>query len=157
MLNLNCIQKGGIGMLEKTFGKKIDTKKYLNRIGAYAIIIDEYDRVVTVKTKKGNFLIGGGLDDLESHESCIIRESLEETGFSVKVKELICKTDTYCYIDSSNTYFHPISYFYLTEIQSKVQKPIENDHKFEWINKSDIDAKMYLEHQVWAIKQAISF
>ncbi|MEG2787823.1 MAG: NUDIX domain-containing protein [Romboutsia sp.] len=107
-------------MIDKTFGNKLDNKQYNTRIGAYAIIFGGEDRVATVKTRKENFLIGGKIEDLETHESCIKRECLEETGFNIEVKE-----------------------------------PIEIDHELEWIDIKEIESKMYLEHQIWAINQAL--
>lgn len=143
-------------MIEKTFGTKIDNEQYHTRIGAYAIIFDGENRVATVKTRKGNFLIGGKIEVLETHESCIKRECLEETGFDIDVKEIVCKSNTYGYIDSSNTYFNPISYFYIALITEKVKKSIEIDHELEWIDIKEIESKMHLEHQIWAINQGIA-
>lgn len=143
-------------MIERTFGTKLDDKRYSTRVGAYAIIFDEENRVATVKTKKENFLIGGKIEGLESHESCIKRESIEETGFNIDVKEIVCKSNTYSYVDSSNIYFNPISYFYIAIMTEKVKEPIEIDNELEWIDIKEIGSKMYLEHQIWAINQGIA-
>ncbi|MFR3567035.1 MAG: hypothetical protein ACLTUR_03505 [Paraclostridium sordellii] len=42
-------------MIERTFGTKLDDKRYSTRVGAYVIIFDEENRVATVKTKKEIF------------------------------------------------------------------------------------------------------
>ncbi|WP_461614996.1 NUDIX hydrolase [Clostridium sp. Marseille-QA1073] len=143
-------------MREKTFGIRLENEKYKDRIGVYAIIFNSNGKAATVKTEKGYFLIGGGIKNEETHEKCLIRECLEETGYDIKIKEFICKSDRYHYSDPLNCYFHPIGYFYLANLKSKVQEPIEIDHKLEWISIKELEEKMYLEHQIWAIEQAIN-
>lgn len=142
-------------MINKIFGERIEDVSYYERLGVYAIIIKD-NKIATVKTPKGNFLIGGGIEDRETHEECIVRESLEETGSEVEVKDYICKSETYCFSKGLNRYFNPICYYYFTEIKDKVIEPIENDHKFEWISANEIEYKITLEHQKWAINQAMN-
>jgi len=142
-------------MLEKTFGVRLENKQYRNREGVYAIIFNNDNKVATVKTLNGNFLIGGGIENEETHQECLKRECLEETGFNIDIKEFICKADTYKYADLLNCYFHPIGYFYFAELKDKVEEPKETDHQFEWISIEELKDKMYLEHQRWAINQTI--
>ncbi len=141
-------------MGEKTFGIRLENEKYKDRIGVYAIILNNSGKVATVKTEKGYFLIGGGIKKGETHRECLIRECLEETGYDIEIKEFICKSDRYHYSDSLNCYFHPIGYFYIADLKCKVQEPIETDHKLEWISIKELEKRMYLEHQIWAIEQA---
>ncbi len=54
-------------------------KQWRDRDGAYLIPMKD-DKIGVVKTSKGYFLLGGGLDSGESHEECITRECLEEAG-----------------------------------------------------------------------------
>lgn len=143
-------------MREKTFGIRLENEKYKDRVGVYAIIFNNSGKVVTVKTEKGYFLIGGGIKKEETHRECLIRECLEETGYDIEIKEFICKSDSYHYSDSLNCYIHPIGYFYIANLKSKVKEPIETDHKLHWISIKELKEKMYLEHQIWAIEQAIS-
>ena len=140
-------------MLSKTFGEKKENVDYYDRVGTYAIII-ENNKLATVKTAKGNFLIGGKIEEDESKEECIKRECLEETGYLVEVNDYICKTDSYLLHDEVG-YFHPIGYFYMVKLKGQIKDPIEDDYIFEWIKLSDITDKLFLQHQIWAVKQAI--
>ena len=142
-------------MLEKTFGEKIDNVNYYDRVGAYGIVI-ENNKIATVKTLKGNFLLGGKIENTESKEECIIRECLEEIGYQVEVKDFICKSDSYL-LHSEIGYFHPIGYFYMVILKEKVKKATENDHILEWINLDMASEKLYVKHQIWAVNQAINF
>lgn len=137
-------------MIEKKFGSKIEKVKYKDRIGAYAIIING-NKIAAVKVPRGYFLIGGKLEEKESYEECIKRESLEETGYELEVKECLCKSETHCYIEG---YYRQICHYYVADIKDKLAEPIESDHIFEWVNIDDIDTKLHIEHQRWAVKQA---
>lgn len=58
-------------MLVKSFGEKIKGIEYKDRVGSYAIIFDSNDSIAVVHTSTGYFLLGGGLDNNETHEECI--------------------------------------------------------------------------------------
>ena len=140
-------------MFHKVFGEKVEGFSYQTREGVYAIIFDG-NRLATVKTNKGHFLLGGGLDQNESHEDCLKRECLEEIGYDIEIKGGICKTEGYHLIGSTN--YHMISYYYSVELKTKVQKPMEKNHVLEWVLLSQLEEKMFLNHQVWATKQALN-
>jgi len=142
-------------MLEKSFGEKLKGVEYKDRLGAYAIIFDSNDKVAVVQTPTGYFLLGGGLDINETHEECIKRECLEEAGLSVVVKKFICKGDKYHWSDTLEYYMHGIGYFYITDIVEKVSEPIEKDHELVWLKIDDCCEKLFLEHQAWAVRQAM--
>ncbi|MCU9813306.1 hypothetical protein [Paraclostridium sp. AKS81] len=42
-------------LIEKSFGEKIQDINYIDRIGAYGVILNEENKVAVVKTKKGYF------------------------------------------------------------------------------------------------------
>lgn len=140
---------------EESFGEKIQGVEYKNRIGAYTIIVDDKKRFAVVKTKKGYFLIGGGLDEDETHEKCIKRECLEEVGMSVVVEDFICKGGQYSWSDSVG-YIYGIGYFYFTKVIDVISKPIEKDHELVWLNIQECYENMHLKHQVWAINKAFN-
>ena len=58
--------------MHKVFGIQEDVN-YIDRVGAYLIPVKE-GKVGVVRTTKGYFLLGGGVDSGESHEECIRRE-----------------------------------------------------------------------------------
>ena len=65
--------------MDKTFGTKDPQLNYFDRAGAYLIDIKE-GKLACVRTPKGYFLLGGGIEAGESHLDCIYRECLEEAG-----------------------------------------------------------------------------
>ena len=135
----------------KTFGTK-ENADYYDREGAYVIPIKD-NKICIVKTPKGFFLIGGGMDTDESEMDCIIRECLEETGCNVIIKGKIASAETYCEHPKIK-YFHPIQHYYIGELLNKIQEPIESDHILEWVDIEETKGKMFAPMQEWVIKIA---
>ena len=58
--------------MHKVFGVK-ENARYFDREGAYIIPV-RGEEVGVVRTPKGWFLLGGGIESGESHTDCIARE-----------------------------------------------------------------------------------
>lgn len=141
-------------MVDKTFGEKIKAVKYYDRVGSYLISVQN-NMLAVVRTSKGYFLLGGGLDNNENHIECIKRECLEEIGYEVLVKDYIGCAEEYS-LHKELGYFHPIQFYYSGIIMNKICEAVENDHVFEWISLENIEGKMYLKTQGWAVKKYIT-
>lgn len=138
--------------MHKVFGVK-ENANYIDRAGVYLIPTKE-GRVGVVKTPKGYFLIGGGLDSGENHEECIRRECVEEIGCTVSVGNKICSAEMYCEHPTIG-YFHPIQTYYVGELLEQINLPVEDDHEFVWVDYNELLDNMYLEMQSWAIEQCM--
>ncbi|MCR4794698.1 MAG: NUDIX domain-containing protein [Ruminococcus sp.] len=135
--------------MHRVFGTKENTE-YYDREGVYLIHICG-DKVGVVRTPRGYFLVGGGIESGESHTECIERECAEETGYKAYVKGRLCSAETYCLHDTIG-YFHPIQTYYVGEFVSKVSESAEKDHEFLWVTYDEIKGKMYFEMQDWALE-----
>lgn len=140
--------------IDITFGQKEDDKKYLDRVGAY-LIAETDGRIAVIKTAKGYFLPGGGIDENESHIQCIEREVFEEIGCECAVKKYLCSAEEYIFHEKIG-YFHPIQYYYTGKIGSKIQEPTENDHALVWIDIQFAAENMHSAAQKWAVMQFLS-
>ena len=138
--------------MHNVFGIK-DNVNYIDRVGAYLVPINE-SKIGVVRTTKGYFLLGGGLDSDESYEDCIRRECLEEAGYTISVRHKVCSAETYCEHPTIG-YFHPMQTYYVGELLEQVSIPAEDDHEFVWMDFNDIKGNMYLEMQNWAIEQCM--
>ena len=136
--------------MHKVFGIK-EKAEYVDREGAYLIPIHN-NEIAVIKTAKGFFLLGGGVGINESHEDCIKRECIEETGYTAVIKEKICSAETYT-THPKLGYFHPVQSYYVGELKEKVSEPIETDHMLKWVKYDDIKGKMFAEMQNWALEQ----
>ncbi len=143
--------------LEKTFGKKIENIEYFERQCAYAIGFNEKMQIPVIKASTGYFLLGGGIENEETHEECIKRECLEEAGLSVNVGKFICKGANYFLSPTNKCHFHAIGYFYFITIGDFVCNPTEDDGELLWLSVEECEQKLFLEHQSWAVKQACNF
>ena len=134
--------------MHKVFGIK-DAVEYVDREGAYLIPVRD-NMIGIVRTPKGYFFVGGGIDNGESHIDCIERECIEETGYMVSVKEKICSAETYCFHGEIG-FFHPIQTYYTGEMLTEVSVPAEKDHEFLWAEYSEIKGRMFWQMQNWAL------
>ncbi|MCH5265841.1 MAG: NUDIX domain-containing protein [Lachnospiraceae bacterium] len=134
------------------FGEK-KNGEYNDREGVYFIPIVD-NRVAVVKTPKGYFFIGGGIEDGETDEACILRECLEETGRSARVGKFVGSAETYTEHPVLGL-FHPIQRYYLGELLEAVDTPKEEDHELVWVEYGNLKGKMFAEMQNWALEEGI--
>ena len=140
--------------MHRVFGIK-ENAKYLDREGAY-IIPCRNNQVGVVKTPKGYFFLGGGLERGESHLACIERECLEESGCLPCVKGKLCSAETYIKHPMIG-YFHPIQTYYIGKLLDKKYTPKETDHNLCWIEYNQLKGKMFVEMQNWALEQLYAY
>lgn len=137
--------------MHKVFGVR-EKVNYIDRVGVYLVPAKE-GKIGVVRTPKGYFLLGGGLNCGESHEECIKRECLEEIGCTVSVGNKICSAEMYCEHPTIG-YFHPVQTYYVGEVLDQVSLPMEDDHEFVWMDYNELVDSMYLEMQSWALAQS---
>lgn len=138
--------------MHRIFGKK-ENVEYMDREGVYLIPVYG-TKIGIVQIPKGLFLLGGGIENRETHQECIKRECIEEIGYTVSIGKKICSAETYC-IHSKIGYFHPIQTYYYGHLLTKIQEPIEKDRKLIWREYKDIKGKLYAEMQNWAVETYI--
>lgn len=136
--------------MHKVFGIRKNSM-YIDREGVYLIPVND-NKIGVIKTYKGYFLLGGGLDENESHEDCVKRECIEEVGYAAVVKEKICSAEAYT-THPELGYFHPIQSYYVGELKERVSEPTATDHILMWFKYEDIKGKMFAEMQNWALEQ----
>jgi len=136
--------------MERTFGTRLKAVSYYDRKGTYLVAVKD-GKLAVVRTAKGYFLIGGGQFPGESHEECVRRECLEETGCSIKLGSYLGSADAYGYYEKYG-YFHPIQHYYTGELADKIQEPVEEDHTLEWIPCEIAEKCLYLKLQAWAVR-----
>lgn len=134
----------------KVFGIK-ENAEYVYREGAYFIPYRN-TQIAVIRTPKGYFFLGGGLENGEGHLHCIERECLEEAGWLPCVNGKLCSAETYC-LHPTIGYFHPIQTYYYGELVEQVSTPTEKDHVLCWIEYDRLKGKMFAQMQNWALDQ----
>ncbi len=125
---------------------------YTQRPGAYGILANDRNLLAIVKTSRGYFLPGGGIEANESEEECLIREFIEEIGIKIKIKEKICSGDCYFYATTSNKYIESLGQFYKCEIEEILNVATEVDHELVWLDPNEAIQLLYLDNQKRAVQ-----
>ena len=136
--------------MHKIFGTK-ENAPYWDRPGVY-LIPRRGNQVGIIQTPKGYFFIGGGIEPGESHEACLARECLEETGWTVRIGPKLCSAETYT-THGTMGHFHPIQTYYIGSLESQVAQPTEPDHTLLWMDYEQLRGKLFSEMQNWALEQ----
>lgn len=68
------------------FGERIPGRNYVRRPSAYAILRDAEGNVAVVRTPRGCYLPGGGMEKDETPRQTVEREAREECGFLLRVQ-----------------------------------------------------------------------
>ena len=78
------------------FGEEYSLPPEFTRIGCRAIIVENGRILLSYEVNTGVYLSpGGGLEENESLEDCVIREVLEETGYRIRVIRPFVRVDEY--------------------------------------------------------------
>jgi 8-oxo-dGTP diphosphatase len=126
------------------FGTRVERVRYVHRPSAYVIVRDADERIAVVRTRKGTFLPGGGIEEGESPESAARREVAEECGLLVEVREAIGRATQIVKRFEKDSVF-----FAGTVIGSGEQT--ETDHELLWLEAGDAVALLTHESHRWAV------
>lgn len=141
---------------EKVFGEKIHDVKYIDRIAVYGIVINNEGNVATIKTPTGYFLPGGGIETGETHKECLEREFIEEAGYEISIEKYIGKASLY-HISKTNQHIRGIGYFFIINLKCKTSSKVEEKHELVWSEPEECIKCLFLEHQAWAVLQALEY
>lgn len=115
------------------FGIKEAEKEYQARYAAYAILVDDQEKIALVQAPNGAFFLPGGeIEGNETKEEAIKREMLEELGVEVILSDYLGQADEYFYSRHRSTYFYNPGYFYGTKCWKKVSEPLEEGNLSSW-------------------------
>lgn len=141
--------------MSKEFGVKEDGANYAERVGSYGIAI-RGDSVLIESAQLGYFLPGGGVEKNETIEEALVREFLEETGYELIAYKKLVKAIEYVVVPTKNLYLKKVLHFYTVEVGSKTKPLYPDGHEYpvEWISVQQIQKRMLLQSQWWAVKKA---
>lgn len=132
----------------KYIGERLEGKEYKERKTSYGLIFNEKGEIAVAYIKKYDMynLIGGKIEEKENSKDALIRETKEETGYSLRDIEYIDNLGCYYYFDIMDIYELGIMDFYKAKLDKKICNPIEEDHELVWVKPEDIVDKMYFEY-----------
>jgi len=138
--------------MKNKFGEQIDGIQYQERVGVYGIVCNA-DGFIVAKVNDGYFLVGGGLEEEESHHECLRREFLEEIGYTIEICEYLGVNHEYHQSFRSKTHYELIGHCYIVKLIKRIGQG-EADHKLVSLKASEID-RMTLEYQSQVMKQVV--
>ncbi len=113
-------------------------RRYRERPGAYAVILDGRDILVTEQKSQGEFqLPGGGVDPGEGLLQALLRESLEETGWKIRMVRHLGAFQRHAFMPEYDMWARKVCHVYLARPVWRVGQPSEKDHRAVWMTAGD--------------------
>lgn len=134
------------------FGNREAGAEYVLRPGGYVVAQNEVGEIAVVRTPKGYFLPGGGLEEPETLDQAAAREAHEECGLRVEITGLIGTADELVFKASNNTYYRKRCTFFSAKVTAR-DAAGEADHHLLWMSPNDAASNLTHQSQVWAVAQ----
>lgn len=126
------------------------------RSGAYIIPVSN-GRCAVIRTVKGYFLLGGGIDEGETDLECIRRECMEEVGHSAS-PDLFLGTGLTYFSEKKGTRPDGLEQrYYLGALSACAQSPSESGNELVWLSPDFAEKNMHHETQRWAVSLAARY
>ncbi|HJY76207.1 MAG TPA: NUDIX domain-containing protein [Burkholderiales bacterium] len=137
----------------KSFGYRQPTQRYQRRDAAYAIILDDMQRVACVVDKRRLFLPGGGLEAGEDALRAVHREVAEECARALEIISPLDSAVQFFQAARGQAYELCASFF-LARFGNALDRPAQ--HELRWLSAVPAPPLFYHECHRWAVGQALS-
>jgi len=131
-------------------GEKLENKKYDFRETCFGIC--NYNGKLLLVEKKGQLsFVGGGIESKESHEDCLKREFLEESGYELVKMTPLVTIDCF-WLAAGKWPLESLANFYIVEVGRKLGSPTEEGHVVKFIDLKDADSVLPLPYHKKALE-----
>lgn len=134
------------------FGAPPDGASATVRPSAYAVIVNDLGQFAIVRTPEGVYLPGGGMDTGETPEDTVIRETLEECGFAIRIGSWTTAAVQFAWSDAEQTYFEKRCTFVDATVLGPDVSRLEADHEVLWVDADRAAEMLTHESHGWALK-----
>ena len=131
-------------------GDKKDNIKYDFRETCFGIVYKNNEFYLTEKDNELS-LIGGGVEDKESHLETLKREFIEEAGLTIRECSNFVTIDCFWYTKDKRN-MESLANFYIVKVDDKVRKPREDNSKLVKVSINGLLDKLQLPYQKKAIE-----
>ena len=131
------------------FGILEPGREYEKRPSAYAIVTNAEGRIAVVKTPRGCYLPGGGLEPGEDAETAVARECLEECGFRPQQLSYLASAVQLLFA-AGEGWFRIEGDFYSGQVADAFLN--RSQHVLEWVDPSLACELMTRPFESWAIQ-----
>ena len=137
-------------MQKIVIGEKIHNKKYEFRETCFGICIKDNKMLLVKKNGQYSF-IGGGIEVGESHEDCLKREFLEESGYQIlKISPFII-VDCF-WMAAGKWSLESLANFFVVEVGKKICEPTEVGHIVEEVDIDNVQNLLPLPYHKKALE-----
>ena len=131
-------------------GEKQENAKYDFRETCFGIYVKD-DKILLVKKDEQYSFIGGGLEKGESHEDCLRREFIEESGYEIVKIEPFVTIDCF-WLAAGKWPLESLANFYKVELGKKICEPTEEGHEVKEVSLQDVEGLLPLPYHKEAFK-----
>lgn len=138
-------------MKKITIGEKQKDKRYDFRETCFGIGING-NKVLLVKQNEELSFIGGGIEKGETHEDCLKREFLEESGYELLDIEPFITIDCF-WLASGKWPMESLANYYIVQVGEKVSEPTEAGHEPQVVEIEEAKDLLILPYHKEAIER----
>ena len=132
------------------FGVRVNGATYLDRPEAYAVILGRESRVAFVR-RAGRFVLpGGGIGPGERAEDALMREVVEEIGWSVRILGTIGRATQLVFADGEGHFRIRSTYFRAAVIE---RRSTRCEDQIIWLSATSALVCVARQSDAWAILQ----
>jgi 8-oxo-dGTP diphosphatase len=135
------------------FGVRPASASCVIRPSAYGLVRRDRLGLAVVRTSRGVYLPGGGVEDGETTEESIRREALEECGLLVEVGAWETRRVQFVYSEAEGTHFEKRIVFVECSPVNLVAASSELDHELVWVIFDEAARLLSHEGHRWAVEQ----
>lgn len=140
--------------MEPAFGERLPGIDYVERPGAYAIILNAQGHMPIVHLGEGrHFLPGGGIEAGETPEHCLIREIAEELAHEARIGAPLGRTVQYVTVSRRGGALAVLAHYFRAEIGARL--PVEPEHEVLWLEPTAALPLLAREADRWLVATAL--
>lgn len=131
-------------------GEKLEGRKYDFRETCFGICVRDGHMLLVKKNEQFSF-IGGGIEEGETHEECLKREFIEESGYKILEIKPFITIDCF-WLAGGKWPLESLANFYIVKLGPRICEPTEEGHKVEEIKIEDANNVLPLPYHKKALE-----
>jgi 8-oxo-dGTP diphosphatase len=116
-------------------------------------VADALGRLALVRTPRGVYLPGGGVEPGETPAAAVEREAREECGLVVRVGAWTAAAVQHVHAAAEGTHFEKRSTFVDAAVVAELAARADDDHALLWVDAADAPRLLSHESHGWAVER----